>query len=184
VTALAADPASLDAWLAEPVVRTHHRRVAAAGTDVLWAAASAVRLSDTRTLGRLVRWRIPGLAPELTYHELFRGYPFSVLAEDDGMLLSGLCGRIWTLARDYPRLDGPAAFAEWDEPGTVRVLFAHWVRPLADGRSELVSEARVGPTDRLGRARLRAVWALLGPFERLVAAEPLALAARAAERLR
>jgi hypothetical protein len=130
-----------------------------------------------------VRWRIPGLAPELTYHELFREYPFCVLAEDDGMLLSGLCGRIWTLARDYPRLEGPEGFAAWEEPGTVQVLFAHWVRPLADGGSELVSEARVRPTDRVGWARLRAVWAILGPFERLVAAEPLAVAARAAERL-
>lgn len=171
----------LDAWLARGQVRTHHSRRARADPAGLWEAASGVRLSDTRTLGRLVRWRIPGLEPGLTYHDLFRAYPFTVLEEADGLLLSGLCGRIWTLARDYPRLDGADAFAAWEEPGTVRVLFAHWVRPAAGG-AELISEARVQPTDRLAGIRLRALWSVIAPFERLVGAEPLALAARAAER--
>ena len=141
------DTRRLDAWLPEPVVRTHHRRTAAAAPDDLWRAANGVRLSDTRTLGRLVRWRIPDLQAGLTYGELFRDYPFTVLDEGETHLLAGLCGRIWTLARDYPRLDGPEAFASWDEPGTVRVLFGHWVEP-ADGGSALVSEARVQPVDR------------------------------------
>ncbi len=171
----------LDAWLACGQVRTHHRRRARAEPAELWAAASRVRLSDTRTLGRLVRWRIPGLEPRLTYHDLFRAYPFTVLEESGGRLLSGLCGRIWTLARDYPRLDDAAAFTAWDEPGTVRVLFAHWVQP-APGGAELVSEARVEPIDRVAGLRLRALWSVIAPFERLVGAEPLALATRDAER--
>jgi hypothetical protein len=172
---------TLDAWIPAPAIRTHHSRRAAADAVALWDAASRVRLADTRSLGRLVRWRIPGLPPQLTYHDLFRDEPFTVLEERDGLLVSGLCGRIWTLARDYPRIDGPEAFATWDAPGTVRVLFAHWVRALGDGRAELVSEARVQPTDRAAGLRLRALWAVVGPFDRLVAAEPLALAARAAE---
>jgi hypothetical protein len=176
------DHTSLDTWLDAPQVRTHHSRRTAAPSDALWDAASRVRLSDTRTLGRLVRWRIPGLDPQLTYHDLFRAYPFTVLEEDDGLLLSGLCGRIWTLARDYPRLSGAESFASWDEPGTVRVLFAHWVAPGGDGGSELISEARVQPTDRIASLRLRALWSVIAPFERLVGAEPLALAIRDAER--
>ncbi len=171
----------LDAWLGEPVVRTVHRRAARAGAGELWDAATRVRLDDTRTLGRLVRWRIPGLPADPTYHDLFRSYPFCVLEEDSQVVLSGLCGRIWTLARDYPRLDGPEDFAEWSEPGTVRVAFAHWVDDLGDGRAELVSEARVEPVDRRAEMRLRALWAVIGRFERLVGAEPLALAARRAE---
>jgi hypothetical protein len=63
----------------------------------------------------------------------------------------------------------------------VRVAFAHWVQELGDGRSELRSEARVQPVDLHARLRLKAVWAVVGPFERLVGAEPLALAARRAE---
>jgi hypothetical protein len=169
----------MDAWLGAPQVRTCHSRRAHTTAAGLWDAASRVRLADTRRLGPLVRWRIPGLDPDLTYHDLFRGYPFTVLEEGDGRLLSGLCGRIWTLARDYPRLSGPDDFAAWEEPGTVRVLFGHWVRAAGDG-AELVSEARVEPTDRIASMRLRALWAVVGPFDRLVAAEPLALAARTA----
>jgi len=162
-------------------VCTRHRRDTEASPDALWAAANGVRLSETRTLGRLVRWRIPGLHPSLSYGELFRDYPFTVLEEGERHLIAGLCGRIWTLARDYPRLDGPDAFAAWDEPGTVRVAFAHWVRDGGDGRAELVSEARVQPVDARSALRLRALWTVIGRFERLVGAEPLELAARRAE---
>jgi hypothetical protein len=168
----------LDAWLDSPVVRTHHRRGAATDPETLWKRATEVRLRDTRSLGRLVRWRIPGLAPDLTYHELFRGYPFVVLEEDERLLVSGLCGRIWTLARDYPRLSGADEFRDWHEPGTVRVAFGHWVEAGADGTSELVSEARVEPVDRSAAFRMRALWAVIGRFERLVGGEALALAAR------
>jgi hypothetical protein len=176
------EPADLlDAWLADPAVRTHHRRTAASAPADLWRAATHLRLSETRTLGHLIRWRIPGLASgDLTYGELFRAYPFTVLEEGDGYLLAGLCGRIWTLARDYPRLDGPDAFATWREPGTVRVLFGHWVRRDGDG-AELVSEARVQPVDRSASLRLRALWKLIGPFERLVGAEAITVAVRGTE---
>ena len=171
----------LDAWLGAPAVRTHHRRSAAASTQALWDRATEVRLDETRTLGRLVRWRIPGLGPDPTYHELFRAYPFCVLEEDEHLLVTGLCGRIWTLARDYPRLAGPDEFRDWHEKGTVRVAFGHWVEPGEDGRAELVSEARVEPVDARAGLRLRALWTVIGRFERLVGAEPLDLAARRAE---
>ncbi len=173
--------APLDEWLPSAAVRTCHRHPAAAPAGALWQAAHTVRLSETRRLGRLVRWRIPGLAADLTYHELFRAYPFCVLDEGDGRLVSGLCGRIWTLSRDYPALSGASDFAAWDEPGTVRVAFAHWVEPAGDGRAELFSEARVEPVDTRARLRLKATWAVVGPFERLVGAEPLTLAATRAE---
>jgi len=171
----------LDDWIPQPAVRTHHRRRADASPEALWDAARDVRLSDTRRLERLVRWRIPGVVHGQTYTELFRDDPFTLLDEGATWSVSGLCGRIWTLARDYPRLDGPRAFREWDERGTVRVLFAHWAEPGRDGGAELVSEARVDPVDATARMRLRALWTVIGPFERLVGAEPLTVAARRAE---
>jgi hypothetical protein len=171
---------TLDRWLPDASVRTVHRRACRAAPDALWAAAGSIRLADTRRLGRMVRWRIPGLSGGLRYHELFRDYPFAVLEESEHALVSGLCGKIWTLARDYPALADAEAFASWDEPGTVRVAFAHWVVPR-DGGAEIVSEARVQPVDTGARLRLKAVWAVLGTFAPLVASEPLALAARRAE---
>jgi len=176
-----ADPPALDHWLPDPRVRVHHRRGAAAAPADLWQAARDIRIADTRGLGRLVRWRIPGTPAALKYDELFRSYPFTVLEAGERHLVSGLCGRIWTLQRDYPALSGPDAFRAWDEAGTVRVLFAHWVERDGGGRAELISEARVAPVDRRAGIRLRALWTLIGRFEPLVGAEPLELAARRAD---
>ena len=172
----------LDAWLPDPTIRTRYRRAAAATPDRLWTCARAVRLADTPTLGPLVRWRIPGTGADSTFDHLLRGYPFTVLEEGEHLLVSGLCGRIWTLARDYPRLSEAADFRDWHEPGTVRVVIANWAQSLANGRTEIVSEARVEAVDRSAARRLRALWLVVGPFDRLVGAEGLSAAVRRAER--
>ncbi len=127
-----------------------------------------------------MRWRIPGLPDGVTYAELFASPPFTVLDEGDGWSVSGLVGRIWTLRRDYPRVEGAEAFARWAEPGTVRVVFAHWVEER-EGGSVLLSEARVAPVDRGAALRLRALWAVVGPWERLIGGEALARVVRTAE---
>lgn len=116
----------------------------------------------------------------MTYAELFASPPFTVLDEGDGWSVSGLAGRIWTLRRDYPRLEGAEAFARWAESGTVRVAFAHWVE-AREGGSVLLSEARVAPVDRGAALRLRALWAVVGPWERLIGGEALARVVRTAE---
>lgn len=172
----------LDAWLPDPEVRTRHRRSARVPPERLWTAAAEVRLRDAPALGRVVRWRIPGTPPDLPYRELFRRYPFAVLAEGEHWSVSGLCGRVWTLQRDYPRIEGAEQFAAWEEPGTVRVLFAHWLDADRDGATALVSESRVKAVDRRAALRLRALWAVIGRFERLIGGEALRAAVRRAER--
>ena len=169
------DPATLDAWLPEFAVRTRHSRCSSAPPERLWTAANEVHMAETHSLGRLVRWRIPGVRTEETFGELLAAYPFCVLDEGEQWSISGLCGRIWTLQRDYPRLDGPDAFRAWAEPGTVRVLIANWVQHDGDG-STLVSEARVAAVDRRAALRLRSLWLVIGVFERLIGGEALALA--------
>jgi hypothetical protein len=170
----------LDAWLPDFSVRTRHGRRVAAPPERLWEAANRVRMSDTSSLGRLVRWRIPGVRAEQTFGELLAAYPFCVLDEGEHWSISGLCGRIWTLQRDYPRLDGPEDFRTWSEPGTVRVLIANWVAADGDGASRIVSEARVAPVDRRAALRLRSLWVVIGVFERHIGGEALALAAERA----
>jgi hypothetical protein len=171
----------LDAWLPDPQVQTRHRESARADPDRLWDAAGGVRLRDAPTLARVVRWRIPGTPAELPFRELFSRYPFAVLEEGERWSVSGLCGRVWTLRRDYARLDGAAEFIAWNEPGTVRVLFAHWIERDGDGRAALVSESRVKPVDRRAGLRLRALWSVVGRVERYIGSEALRAAARSAE---
>lgn len=174
----------LDAWLPDPQITTRHSRTAAVDPDTLWSAARSVRLDQTRTIGHLVRWRIPGMPPEQSFMALLCSDPFTLLEEGPHHAISGLCGRIWTLARDYGDLGGPDDFLSWNEPRTVRVLFAHRVTAgPGEGSSTIHSEARVAPTDRVAAMRLRALWLAVGPFERLIGAEALALAAAQAERL-
>ena len=171
----------LDAWLPDPQIRARHRRSARANPDRLWHAAETVRVSDAPRLGRAVRWRIPGTPADLSFRDLIRRYPFAVLAEGERWSVSGLCGRIWTIRRDYPRLSGLEEFRRWDEPGTVRVLLANWVEPDGDDRSAIVSESRIAPVDRGARLRTRTLWTLVGGFERLIGGEALGAAAQRAE---
>jgi len=173
-------PPDLDAWLADPAARTFHRRVARADQEALWRALGTVRLSECRVLGRIVRWRIPGEPAQVTFRELFRTDPFTVLEEGERHSLSGLVGRIWTLRRDYPKLRDGEAFRAWRRGGTAKVLIAHWVEPDSAGHSAVVSEARVGVADLQGRLGLRLVRPLIARFDPLIGTEALALAARRA----
>ena len=172
--------ADLDAWLPQWQVRTCHRLPSSASAADLWKAAATVLVRDAPLFGRAVRWRIPGTPPELSFNDLLRRYPFTILADGPDRSISGLCGRIWTLQRDYPRIASADEFRTWHEPGTVRVAIAHWVEEEPGG-SALVSEARIEPVDAGAGARLRVLWALVGRFDRFVAREPLATAVRRAE---
>ena len=171
----------LDSWLAEPVVRTNHRRDSLTNEAELWASAATVRLRDCRILGRLVRARIPGLGANLTFDDLFRSDPFNLLDDGPTYTLSGQCGRIWTIRRDFALLSQPADFLTWREPGTVRVLFASWAEPTETG-SALVSEVRIAAVDRRAAVRVRGLRPFISAFQGLVATEALTIASQRAER--
>ena len=170
----------LDAWLPDPQVRTFHRRSAKAPAEELWHAAESVQVCEARTLGRALRWRIPGTPRDIPFRDVFRRYPFAVLDEGDLWSVSGLCGKIWTLRRDYPRIESADEFLAWDRPDTVRVVLGHWVEEDGD-RATLVSETRIEPVDRRARLRTRALWTAIGGFERSIGGEVLRVAARRAE---
>ena len=172
----------LDKWLAKPALRVVHRRESSVSAARLWEAAREVRLSDTAMLGRLVRWRIPGLARDLRYDGLFRQPPFMVLEEGEHALVSGLVGRIWTLRRDYPRLDSPDEFSQWSRGGTARVVIASWAMPRDGGGSVLTAEARVEAVGAQGRLGVAAVRPIVRAFQQLVGSEGINAAVRRAER--
>jgi hypothetical protein len=171
----------LDRWLPEPVLRTHHRRESPATEAQLWESAATVRLRDCRVLGRLIRVRIPGLHASLSFNELFRSDPFNLLEEGPTYNLSGLCGRIWTVRRDFALLSQPSEFPDWHAPGMVRVLFAAWAEATESG-SALVSEVRIAAVDRKARVYLRALKPFIAASKGLVATEPLQIAAQRAAR--
>ena len=170
----------LDSWLHDPAIRVRHEREAPVAPPALWEAARTVRIADTRVLGRVLRWRIPGVPASMLYDELFREPPFAVLHEDTGALVSGLVGRIWTLRRDYPEISGPDEFRAWSAPGTACVVFANWVEPAGDAGALLVSETRVRATDRDARVGVAAVRPVVSAFHALIGREALDVAVRRA----
>ncbi len=162
------------------MLRIAHRRPTTASADAAWAAASTVRLQDTQLLGRLVRWRIPGTPRDVAFDAMFRRPPFLVLEEGERALVAGVVGRIWTLRRDYPRLEDPEEFRAWSERGTARVVFANWVAETPDG-VELCSETRVQAFGAQGRVGVASIRPLVRGFEHLIATDGLAAAVRQAE---
>lgn len=171
----------LDHWLSRPAIRVEHRRQSSADTERLWEAASTIRLCDTALLGRLVRLRIPGIPRDISFDQLFRHPPFTVLEDEQGALVSGLVGRIWTLRRDYPQLPTPEDFRRWSTPGTARVMFANWVEPGQGSGATLRSESRVDALGIQGRFGLAAVRPLVAGFQNLVGSEAMEAALRLAE---
>jgi hypothetical protein len=172
----------LDDWLPNPSIRVSQRRETSAAAEQLWDAAQSVRLNDARRLGRLVRWRIPGLRADLAFDEMFRAPPFIVLTEEPGRLLvSGLVGRIWTLRRDYPELKDPEEFREWHTAGTARVVFANWISDADEHRATIHAEARVEAIGAQGRIGVAAVRPLVRAFGSLIGSDGIEVAARRAE---
>ena len=172
----------LDRWLSEPSLRVAHQRESAADPARLWDAAQQIRVGDVGLLGRLVRWRIPGVPADMSFDEVFRSPPFIVLDDGDGQsLVSGLVGRIWTLRRDYPKLREPHEYRSWDVSGTAKVLFANWVEPISAERSALCTEARVRGIGAKGRLGVAAVRPLVSRFQQLVGSEGIQAAVRLAE---
>jgi hypothetical protein len=172
----------LDRWLPDPSIRVSQRRESNAPPERLWDAAQTVRLNDARRLGRLVRWRIPGLPADLAFAELFRAPPFIVLDEQPGRLLvSGLVGRIWTLRRDYPELKDPEEFRDWRRSGTARVVFANWIDESSEHRATIHAEARVEAIGAQGRVGVAAVRPLVRAFGSLIGSDGIEVAARRAE---
>ena len=169
----------LDRWLSGPLIRTRHRREGLAGVQELWVSAGAVRLDECRILGPLIRARIPGLNPCLTFSELFHSDPFNVLEAGPMYTLSGLCGRIWTVRGDFAQLDHPTEFLTWQVPRTVRVLFANWAEQAGEGAA-LVSEVRIAAVDRRAALYVRALAPFISAFQGLIATEPLRLAVQRA----
>jgi hypothetical protein len=175
-------PPDLDAWLPDPALRVAHRRTSRVSADQLWQAAREIRLCDTSVMGRLVRWRIPGVARDTRFDDLFREPPFMVLEESEHALVSGLAGRIWTLRRDYPRLGSVEAFRDWSKGGTARVVIANWAQDDGNGGGVLASEARVEAIGAQGRLGVAAVRPMVRGFQQLIGSDAISAAVRRAER--
>ena len=159
-----------------------YTRASRVSPDELWQAATEVRLRDTRTMRRLIRWRLGRHAPppDTTYRDLFRTGIFTLLEDGERYSVSGTAGRIWAPSGDYTRFESAAEYREWSRSGTAKVVFLTRVQEHERG-SEIVSEARVFVHGRRARMLFRGLWAVVGQFGWLVGGEVLVAAVKRAE---
>jgi hypothetical protein len=174
--------ASLDDWLPEHQIRLRHARTSRVPPERLWEAALELRLAETPTMRRLVRWRLGSHAPDAdaTYRELFRSGIFMLLEEGERFSVSGVAGRIWAPSGEYARFQTPAEYRDHDRPGTAKVVVLTEVRAHERG-SEIVSESRIHVQGRRTRVLFRGFWPVVRPLTRVVPNEVLAAAVRRAE---
>src|SRR6059058_1034812 len=153
----------------DPHIRVRHARASRVSPADLWDAALELRLTETPTMRRLIRWRLGSHAPaaDTTYRELFRSGIFMLLEEGDLFSVSGVAGRIWAPSGEYARLESADDYRKYARPGTAKVAILTEVRDHERG-SQIVSESRVVVHGRRSRMLFRGFWAMVRPFSRFV----------------
>ena len=136
----------------------HETTVAADADDVLEAALGMPAASDPLVAGLLWLRRVPG--GRLPLRDFLRHLGFTLVV---------------STTRSF------GAVAPSGATG-VRLGFAVWVEPDANGRARLATETRVLAERPGARLRFRLYWLVVGPFSALIRRRWLAAAKRRAER--
>ena len=120
--------------------------------------------------------------PPRPFLEEIRGLGWRVLAEIPGrQLVFGAVTRPWEADVQFRGVP-PDAYARFDEPGYVKIVWTVAVEPLPGGESVFRTATRVATTDRDSRRRFRRYWAVFSPGILLIRSEMLRLVRTEAER--
>lgn len=159
------------------------RALAAAEHVTLAEIPVAAALLQARNLPALIAGRPRlGLMRTRSIRELLEAGGFVRLGEDPGReVVYGVAGRFWRLAGNAPiTLAGAAAFAEFAEPGTVKVALG-FRAPAEDGGTRLVTETRIAAMDDTACRSFARYWRVIRPFSGLIRIVWLRAAKRRAE---
>jgi hypothetical protein len=93
---------------------------------------------------------------------------FQILIEEPREVVVGAIGKVWQLDIPFVHVDGPAAYAAFEESGWVKVAWALRVLPLGERDSRVEVEVRVDATDEASWKRFEQYWLVIGPGSHLV----------------
>lgn len=94
---------------------------------------------------------------------------FQVLVDDPPREVAvGAIGQVWRLAIPFVHVDDANAYANFAEPGQVRVAWALRVLPLGERDTRLEMELRVDATDPDAWRKFTRYFHLIGPASRLI----------------
>jgi hypothetical protein len=122
------------------------------------------------------RWHPPGLLPQML------SIGWVVLAERAAReVVLGAVTQPWVASPTFRSI--PAAqFAEFHEPGYVKIAWTLRAEPLGANDSMFHTETRVATTDPASRRRFRRYWSFVAPGVELIRLAMLRPLKRAAER--
>jgi len=162
-----ADPL-LDCFIPAFDVAERHQVRVAAPADVTHEAALDLDLRRSRIVQGIftARERMLGArprtgpAPTRRFLEELRDIGWGVLAEEPGRaLVMGAVTQPW-LADVRFRSLAPEAFAAFNEPGFVKIVWTFVVEPRGPSASVLRTDTRVATTDAAARRRFRRYWTI------------------------
>jgi len=93
---------------------------------------------------------------------------FRILIDEAREVVVGAIGKVWQLDIPFVHVDGPAAYAAFDETGWVKVAWALRVLPFGDHDSRVEIEVRVDATDDASWEHFEQYWRVIGPGSHLV----------------
>ena len=151
------------------MVERHHIRLAAPA-EITLAAASEIDLQESPLIRAIFKGRVllRGSAPDETtrprgFLALTKSLGWGVLAETPGReIVMGAVTQPWeanVVSRGVP----PKGFANFDEPGYVKIVWTLRADPSSDRESIFRTETRAVATDAAARARFRRYWSFLSP---------------------
>lgn len=170
------------------IVERHHVRVAAPA-EITLASAYEMDLQKSMVVRAIFKGRELILGSDPQEAGLPRGLlaqtkalGWGVLAEIPGReVVVGAVTRPWE-AKVVFRALPPEAFAAFDEPGYVKIVWTLRADPLAAGGSIFRTETRAATTDPTARAMFRRYWSFFSPGIVLIRRMSLGLLRREAER--
>lgn len=151
------------------VVERHHVRIDAPAAFV-FAAASEQELQQSAITRAIFKTRelVLGATPDEMRRPrglvaFCRSLGWGVLAEvPDREIVMGAVTQLW-MADVVFRAIPPDRFAQFNEPGYVKIVWTLRADPVGERQSIFRTETRVATTDAAARARFRCYWAFASP---------------------
>lgn len=144
-------------------------------------AVFAARELPARLLGRAEHATAPAVPRSLVEQTLALGW--RIVAEvPDRTLVVGAVTQPWQPSPVFRGL-APEEFAQFDEPGFVKIVWTLEAEPLGVASSRFRTRTRACTTDPSARQRFRRYWCTLSPGILLIRRQSLGLVKREAERL-
>ena len=162
--------AELDRFMpAYDVVERHQARIKAP-PETVWAAIPEMRIQESLFLRALIRIRELMLGGKSPKKELpseliaqMKVIGWSALSEVPGReIIFGAAAKPWDADPQF-RTVSASEFADFRQPGYVKIVWTLRVDPICPDQSVFSTETRAMPTDFVSRAKFRRYWAVVLP---------------------